>query len=528
MEEKRVVGNRRSEQELESLKIELNKLTYVLSEQTDFVGTQEQLERMQSLERAYINGTPMVSDEEWDLLKSVHHYRESLVSVAPSGRSWVKMLAPLPSINKAGTMQELDAFLDKFSSDESFKIECKMDGLTANVRYKLDDDMLSYHFDCITSRGNGRYGLMLNPHALDGVKTNYPKSIDTKIVMKILNVQKIGSLPKYFELRGEAVLKKNQHNFDKYGKNAVWCSVASGMFNRKVPGNLKGLCMYLFGKSEEELTATGGFDIPELEQARLIASLSNDTNRFLRKDHVRLLGDGLMEIYHANGDIFKYHDDGEELDFVFYSVAVDNANIDHDAIAEIPGLKHISQVQFADKFKDELDKLGIPTLYRVVNSKDAIHQAVAEFYGTDLDGKRDFSKPRTRNMYEYAIDGVVIKPLNSNGSTQGLDFRNSRSNASKIVCPEYPEDQIAVKLLSERVKVKLERIERSKTSLGNVTCSGILDKPYRTESGRMVSNINLHNPEWLADNSWIQEGHEYEMVMAMDIIPTLLNPNDLI
>ena len=75
------------------------------------------------------------------------------------------------------------------------------------------------------------------------------------------------------------------------------------------------------------------------------------------------------------------------------------------------------------------------------------------------------------------------------------------------------------------VRVKLEKIEYKTTSLNNQTFSGILDKPYRTESGAYISTINLHNVDWLAKNDWIKEGNDYDMVMAMDIIPQLLNPN---
>ena len=54
----------------------------------------------------------------------------------------------------------------------------------------------------------------------------------------------------------------------------------------------------------------------------------------------------------------------------------------------------------------------------------------------------------------------------------------------------------------------------------------MLDRPYLTESGAVVSNINLHNPNWLMMNDWIHEGGEYEMVMSMDIITVLLPPVD--
>jgi hypothetical protein len=83
-------------------------------------------------------------------------------------------------------------------------------------------------------------------------------------------------------------------------------------------------------------------------------------------------------------------------------------------------------------------------------------------------------------------------------------------------------DQIACKLLSERVLVTVKSIEKKTTTLNNVTCQAVLDKPYQTESGAWVETINLHNIAWLGENNWIQEGKSYWMVMAFDIIPQLL------
>lgn len=556
MEEKRVVGNRRSEEELEQLKVDLNKLTFKLEEQTDFKGTQEQLDLMQAIERAYIDGAPICSDEEWEIMKRKHNYVESLASIAPSGRTWVKLFSPLPSIDKAGNMEELKNYFDKIKSmnlSGKFKVECKLDGLTANVRYKLSPYMDYYNLDCITSRGNGRFGLQLNPYALAGVKTNIPPEIHVDHIMKILDIKDINNLPAYVELRGEAVIPKNKHTEAKYGENAVLRSVASGMFNRKVPYNLDGVIQYITGEEIDKKTGIKGLYKTDLEglfakysyhgldiifkgaDGRLIASLdpnygteNGDPNKFLRNDYIEISMDGYNEmitVYHKNGERYSFYPDYEELDVVFYSMSIGDSNIDTDKIKLIPGIKYISDIQFAEEYRKELETKNIPLTYRETNDIKNIYQAVFDFYGTDNDGKRNLSKPRLRNMYEYALDGVVIKPVDSNRETQGMFFRNHKNNANKIVCPKYPEDTIAVKLLSEIVKVKLVKIEQTETELGNITCSGILDKPYLTESGACVERINLHNPEWLEQNNWIKEGNEYEMIMSMDVIPVLLNPN---
>ena len=129
-------------------------------------------------------------------------------------------------------------------------------------------------------------------------------------------------------------------------------------------------------------------------------------------------------------------------------------------------------------------------------------------------------------MYEYALDGVVIKPTNSNRESQGLDRRIGRNG--KIIMSHYPDDQIAVKLRSEIMTVKIDHFEYKKTKLGNVTISAILDKNYRSESGSYIGAVNCHNPEWLEKNSWIKEAQEkgqtLDLIMSLDIIPVFLKP----
>lgn len=519
----RVVGRRRSPEDLAKLTHEMNKLSFELTPQKNFTGTPEQLEMMQAFERAYIDGTPFVSDEEWDIMKNSMNYEESLVILSPSGRNWVKMFAPLVSIDKAANMEELEVFLDRFPDDEKFVLECKLDGLTANLRYRLVDRQ--YVLEKITSRGNGFYGLELHPNALLGVKKNWPNRIDAEHVEKI-----VGDTPEFFELRGEAVIKKSPEAIARYGDEAVWRNVAAGMFNRKVPYNIAGLIEMFYGKPFNKLVRTETNWIPnEISHARMFASLDiteGDTERFGKNDYVEICTDGFITVTHVgSGNKYTFQAHEESIDIVFYSCSIGDSNIDSPLIAEIPGVTHISKIDFQYPSDSELYEIGLT--YKITSDRDLIRSTVTDFYGTDELGKRDSSKLRLRNLYEYAIDGVVIKPVKSNRETQGLYRKNSKRNVNKIVTPRAPEDQIAVKLLSEIIDVKLEKIEFNETSLGNVTCQGILDKPYKTESGANVQNINLHNPEWLALNDWIVEGGTYPMVMSMDIIPVLMNPANI-
>ena len=527
----KLYGNRRSDEELKKITDALNALTYKLDEQPDFTGTDEQLKMMQSLERCYIDGYPKVSDEEWDILKRQFHYHESLTAEAPSGREWVRMQAPLPSILKAATLKELDDFLDQFDGQE-FLIEPKMDGLTANMVYKLKNEGY-YELMCITSRGNGRYGLKLHEHALDGVElVGVPKRISTADVNKICN-----GLPDIFELRGEAVIQKTKENVERYlqsedelgsGEVVVWRSIVSGIFNRKVPNNLPGLINYLYGTSLSEFLKSAKMqsiacenikcvEVTELPNARLIASLGNDKHKFLRSSKLYVLDDSTVFVVHDDGETCHFKPYDEMIHVISYSCAIDGVNIDTDLIAKIPGVLYINSIK--------CDGKNTPFATVFSNKKDILN-LICKFYGCDENGKRKADLPRYRNLHEFALDGIVIKLAKSNADTQGLTIRNAKSNANKLVIPKYPLDQIACKLESEIVEVKLEKIESSTTGLNNVTYQGILDRGYRTESGAIVSKINLHNPGWLKLNDWIKEGATYRMVMAMDIIPVLLPPEN--
>lgn len=131
-------GIRRSEEELEKLKIEQNKTTFKLDDQENFIGSLEQLEFMQNAERAYISGNPYLTDNEWELLKRKHNYKETTMSISPSGRKWIKFDSPLPSLDKGGSLEDVDNFLSKFPEKQKFIVQVKLDGLTGNLRYKLN------------------------------------------------------------------------------------------------------------------------------------------------------------------------------------------------------------------------------------------------------------------------------------------------------------------------------------------------------------------------------------------------------
>ena len=536
-------GNRRSEEELQLLKVKENKEKFVLVDQTDFKGTEQQLELMQNFERAYISGSPVISDEEWDLLKNKYNYKESVTAGSPSGRTWLKLLAPLPSLDKAASFEDFKNYMERFPKGKK-RFSLKLDGLTANVRYKLTEN--GYEFDCISSRGNGYFGLILNEYALSGVELNVPKLIDKKEVENMLTfAQDAGQLtfdqiPNVLELRGEAVIRKTKENIEKYGEFAVLRNIAAGMFNRKVPNNTKGLFEYFSNKAKENK------NIELLENELIISGSDRHTvtgsyadedgvlpfEKLARNDKVKILKNQdsyEVKIIRVDGSELQLEEKKENLDIVFFSLGFNGDNIDTCYLNEISNIKTLKQVKFSE---EGIEKYNLsPNAHGVFDFtsdeyKDIkeIWSLIEEFYGMK-NGKRYQQLPRYRNLMEYACDGIVIKPEISNTQTQGLGIRNNKNNPNRIMMSKYPDDQIAIKLLSEVVRVKLEKILYKETTLNNKTCSGVLDKPYRTESGAYVSTINLHNIDWLKENNWIQEGKEYDMVMAMDIIPQLVNPN---
>jgi hypothetical protein len=370
--------------------------------------------------------------------------------------------------------------------------------------------------------------MQIHPFALYGVKTNFSREFDEKLVQEAF--ESIGlEAPDHFELRGEAVIPKDEYTYKKYGEYSVWRSTVAGIFNRKLPANPDGLIEYfrVIG-NDYQPDSNGVFTILEREDALLMASLSTNENlRFsTRAKDLGVKYDSknkkLFVIHHDNSIEFLSDLSDEKMDIVLYSMSLNGSNVDNPVISKFG--KYVSEIQFEERHRQELIDEHVKPSYRKTHSKQEIIDVVNEFYGCDKDGKRDYNLPRLRNMYEYAIDGIVIKPSDSNNETQGLSIRNAINNPSKIVVPKYPEDQIAVKYLSEKVTVKLDHIDRRTTKLGNVTLTGVLDHPYRTESNGMVSNLNLHNPEWLEMNPWIKEGGTYDMIMSCDIIPILLKP----
>lgn len=502
---KQLTGIRRSEEELQELSKQANATGYRLqADQSEFTGTPEQLEMMQTYERQYLDGSQTISDEEWEIYKRKFNYKESLTAKSPNDRDWFRMQAPLGSLAKVGSFDELKDWIENHPSDE-FSVAPKLDGLTANVIYQLEGNV--YRQTIISSRGNGVSGLILYKNALSGVNINIPSEITLENMQEVFEkldskYENASEMPKVIELRGEAVIPKNKETYDIYGEFPVWRNIAAGIFNRKMPSNIAGLTI---------MHDNG--DLNDLQYQKALWSLTDSPYTWRQVKEVSA-ENGMVKVQFKDfEETYKVHE--EYMDVVFYSIAFEGSNIDTEYLSLLKGIKYL------DSINQESGKQEYPS--RIV-TKDVqeIIEYVAKFYGTDLNGKRDFNLQRERNRFEYAMDGVVIKPTHSDKNTQLMTPKLGRNG--KYVTPHYPSDQVAIKLESERVKVKLDHFEYRETSLGNHTVSGILEEPVMSESGSMVSNINLHNPVWLEKNDWIKEGHEYWMIMSLDIIPVLLNP----
>lgn len=475
---------------------------FKLIEQENFKGSQEKLEYMQRLERSYREGKPEVSDEEWDLLVKETNYKESLDEIiSPDGRSWVKLAAPLGSLNKITSLESLEKFINQFPDNTILKIEPKLDGLTFNAVYRKNING-DYLLDKITSRGDGINGLAINENALLGVKIDLPRIIRRDSVNILENFIKNDKI----EIRGEAVIKKSN-----YEGNIVPRSIVAGIFNRKIPMNLDGFIQYYFKETNKIHDELSKEDLKILKKY----GLPIHTHDFFIFNHqLYYKKDGEAHKYHLTKSIKTPLNNKEEVDFVVFSIADKYGNNISDS-----------------KDLNKLHLLGFNTINKNQILKDFSHHAEKEsaffefveiidkMYGT-FQFKRNYRLTRYKNELDYAIDGLVIKPLGSNTESQNM---KPYKKGDKIIVPKYPKDQVAIKLQTDPVKTKILKINHITTKLGNKTCSADIE-PTTVEGGAVVSKVNLHNPNWLSlpQNNWIQEGVECGLIMAMDIIPTLI------
>lgn len=517
----RTTGKRRAPEELERFKEEARRSKFILVDQPNFKGSPELLQKMQDYERLYREGRPAISDEEWDELVKKTGYIESLDQVvSPSGRKWMKMGAPLVSLGKIEKIDDLK----KMFTGEKMIVAPKLDGLTFTAFYKYKDGEL--FLDAIGTRGDGLNSLIVHDDALHFVRKHWlPFKIDRKAADFLRSKGCI--IDGRFELRGEAVIDKyeycrlNDIDID----TLVPRTIAAGMLNRKSSYSVDSILNKVWLGSGKNLIETKdiykNYDRIWKETNKDIKKMLSNFNIVNRKTDIDSIvvvkseRDGLTAFVRdrKTGKIrdFENRDKGkaryEDLYFISFSVASKDGNIDRpDIIRRIPGAMYIGDVE---DFKD---------MYTVTDKFEEAVRVIDNIYGTNY-GVRDYSKERMKNTSRFALDGCVIKPLNSNSETQKVD---PTSKNGKMIVPNKPKDQVAIKLPTDPSRTRILKIIKRRTKLGNVTVSAEIE-PTVVEGGATVKSVNLHNEEWLSlpENSWIKEGAECNLRMSMDIIPIL-------
>lgn len=205
-------------------------LKYNWEEQPNFKGNNEQLSFLRYAELMYRQGTPIITDQLFDMLIHKYDYTEALDIASASGRNIIPFIAPLLSIQKITSYNDAIKWMKQnFKEDEEILIQPKLDGATLNVEYQLkENEYIPIHY---TSRGNGRYGMGIWPHALDGVILNgVPESIPINLIKSYFKDDSL--IPSHFELRGELVFNKEKNKIDK-NSAAPLRNIVAGIMNRK-------------------------------------------------------------------------------------------------------------------------------------------------------------------------------------------------------------------------------------------------------------------------------------------------------
>lgn len=531
-------GIRRTNDELEKFKRDKLANKFVLREQPNFKGDNETLEYMQFCERMYMIGKPVISDTEWDEMVKNSGYIESLGIVeSASGRRYTTIKAPLVSLKKCCTYGDIEKFYEKYK-DHEFLVEPKFDGLTFNATYRKGNDG-KYFLDSIGTRGDGLNSLLLNQNALFGVvRRGLPDYIDIEKLKEIVSdsryhmsiIDEIES-DEYFQIRGEAFVRKSDYSnkANTYWNDIVPRSIAAGIFNRKESKNYDFFIKSIYERIYPLVKSGAACEEIYKTTNKLLYKFDFDTKNF---NHVIKFDDSgkfekiLCIARHADQTSFELPNDGnyikqyfkvERMDFVTFSIASDKyGNIDDpvflNSLKEANNNEINTVMYYSDHYFDGM-------FNNTVSSLEEICDIIDKFYGTN-NFKRNYEKFRYKSNTDIPVDGIVLKIADSNNTTQGLTPR--RKSNGEYVVPHHPVDQIAIKLPTDPVKTRINKIIYKETNLGNTTVSCEVE-PVIAEGGTLVKNVNLHNPKWLAldENKWIKEGVECYLRLSQDIIPII-------
>jgi DNA ligase (NAD+) len=139
------------------------------------MGTIEELQRHRQL---YYNGTPEITDAEYDALEQeliAAGVDISEVGAPPSGLfDDVGHDIPMLSLDKANTPEELAAFLNRHS-DQVFALWPKFDGVSISLRYRQG------RFSQAITRGDGFTGEDVTPNIAPFVPESLPEAVDVEV-----------------------------------------------------------------------------------------------------------------------------------------------------------------------------------------------------------------------------------------------------------------------------------------------------------------------------------------------------------
>lgn len=126
-------------------------------------------EQIEQAAKAYYEGSPIMSDEEFDALVSKTHPGETLLTEQPTpGRQHVRHSYPMLSLDKMTTQEELDKFVARMcaAGAQTVAIHPKLDGASLSLTYTRTAGLVQ-----AVTRGNGVEGddVMMQASTMRGV-----------------------------------------------------------------------------------------------------------------------------------------------------------------------------------------------------------------------------------------------------------------------------------------------------------------------------------------------------------------------
>ena len=143
--------------------------------------------------KAYEDGTPLISDEEYDRLilnlKAIDPANAFLQKIGTIDGDYIHMI-PMLSLDKIHHFEDLEMWVKKFK----YMCSLKLDGVAVSIHYKLIDG--EYHLHRAVTRGNGSSGKIITP-VIENLE-NIPKTFKSNYFKQ-----------QFLEIRGECIIYKD-------------------------------------------------------------------------------------------------------------------------------------------------------------------------------------------------------------------------------------------------------------------------------------------------------------------------------